>query len=190
MKNILALWKFYFFQSQGWEAFSKSFYKYRSKCSPVCISPAKDKFDYFTTSQAFGKNNFNTSHVKIPEEFTTLTEKDCFPFLSCTKFSHFYTTAQEKKKSKSPKLCCVADCKASKNNPKSGSLLELIKCNPKLSRSEKTEQRAFIPSQLHPTGKAGTWFWRKNQRKNSKLELGKTAPEQTQERTHWIKRNQ
>lgn len=57
MKNILALWEFYFFQGQGWEAFSKNFYMYTTgaSASPVCISPIKDKFYYFTTSQAFEK---------------------------------------------------------------------------------------------------------------------------------------
>lgn len=57
MKNILALWEFYFFQGQGWEAFSKNFYMYTAgaSASPVCISPIKDKFYYFTTSQAFEK---------------------------------------------------------------------------------------------------------------------------------------
>lgn len=51
MKNILALWEFYFFQGQGWETFSKYFYMYTtgSSASPVCISSIKDKFYYFTT---------------------------------------------------------------------------------------------------------------------------------------------
>lgn len=95
MKNILALWEFYFFQGQGWETFSKYFYMYTTgaSASPVCIS---SKTSFITLQLSLWKNCFNTSHVN-PWRINHPHNTRLLPFsLSCTKSSHFYTTAQEK----------------------------------------------------------------------------------------------